>query len=117
MDQLIFKKYCSFNNHYDQKSLNKIRDALIFHKEEKGIWDATEKVHGSHFALTVRQFNDSLIIKAAKRTGFISEQESFFEYESVLVKYYHMAEKAFLLVKAKYPDVTQITIHGEIIGG
>ena len=51
--QLTFKKYCGFDNHYDSKLIRKIRETIRDLGEGQSDWEATEKVHGSHFAVSV----------------------------------------------------------------
>ena len=99
--QLSFKKYCSFDNHYDSKLIQKIRDTISILDEKECVWEATEKVHGSHFAVSV--INDGLDFKlrAAKRSGFLDPDEKFFNYQKIIEKYIEKIEVALLLVQSK----------------
>jgi Rnl2 family RNA ligase len=116
---LTFKRYCSFDNHYDSKLIHKIREFLTTFKEKEGIWEATEKVHGSHFAVSVtrNELSDVYTLRGAKRSGFIDSNEKFYNFQEIIERYREKIEIALLLVQGKYPEVTQITIHGEIFGG
>ncbi len=115
--QLNFKRYCSFDNHYDSKLIHKIRETISILGEKEGIWEATEKVHGSHFAVTAIRDGLDFTLRGAKRSGFLDPDEKFFNYQTVMEKYEEEVGVALLMVQSEYPEVTQITIHGEIFGG
>ena len=115
--QLSFKKYCSFDNHYDSKLIHRIRETISILGEERSDWEATEKVHGSHFAVTAIRDGLDFTLRGAKRSGFLDPDEKFFNYQTVMEKYEEEVGVALLMVQSEYPEVTQITIHGEIFGG
>ncbi len=116
-EQLRFKKYCGFDNHYDSKLIHRIRETIRTFGEKDGVWEATEKVHGSHFAVTVSRDDLNFTSRGAKRTGFLPPDEKFFNYQMIMEKYTESVEVALLLVQDKDREVEQITIHGEIFGG
>ncbi len=115
----VFKKYSSFDNHYDTKLIARTRESLQFLNKNDVIWDVTEKVHGAHFCLTVYAVDDdNIMVCAAKRSTIILDpDEKFFNYKNVLEKYKDNAIKAFKIMRSMYPTLTQIDIHGELYGG
>jgi len=122
LHSLVFKRYCSFDNHYDQRLVGKIRETIKACGEEDGIWDATEKVHGTHFAITAKRYShdddgEGFILRGAKRSGFLEWDEKFHNHQRITEKYAKQVEGALLMVQAKNPAIDRITIHGEIFGG
>lgn len=85
-----FTKFPSLENTYRQKEIDK-----IVMMEIKDQWVVTEKVHGANFSFWVYKDVDTkeIDIKCAKRSGWIEEDEKFFNYKSVLEKYRPMLEK------------------------
>lgn len=79
---MSFVKYSSLENHTNSKFLEKIVEAITL-----GYCDnhfvAREKIHGTNFSVIITK--DS--IQPAKRSGPISETESFFGWQDLMAKY------------------------------
>ncbi|ADI96248.1 RnlB RNA ligase 2 [Acinetobacter phage Ac42] len=121
-----FVKYSSLENHTNSKFLEKIVEAITL-----GYCDnhfvAREKIHGTNFSVIITK--DS--IQPAKRSGPISETESFFGWQDLMAKY----RKSFEVIQEKLiageykqeiegspgfvPSVTveKVQIFGEYAGG
>ena len=106
-----FKKFQSIENSYRQKEIQSIQ--INFPNEQ---FVVQEKIHGSNFSF----WTDGKVVKCAKRSAFIKDDESFFGYEALLDTY----EKHILylfeeLRTDKYlnEDLTELAIFGEIYGG
>lgn len=109
---LEFTKFPSLENTYRQKEIDKIQSMMI-----KDKWVVTEKVHGANFSFWVTKDDDGVInIKCAKRSGWIEEDEKFFNYRPVLEKY-----KDSLEGLCKHLNTThgykEVVVYGELFGG
>lgn len=106
-----FKKYSSIENSYRQKEIQSIK--LNF---PEALFIVQEKVHGANFSF----WTDGENVKCAKRTGFIKDNENFYDYEIVLDKYGDKIIEMFKgLKKEKYLDdnLQELVVYGEIYGG
>ena len=103
-----FTKFPSLENTYRQKEIDK-----IVMMEIKDQWVVTEKVHGANFSFWVYKNVETkeIDIKCAKRSGWIEEDEKFFNYKSVLEKYRPMLEKL------RGDVLDNFVIYGELFGG
>ena len=103
-----FTKFPSLENTYRQKEIDK-----IIMMDIKDQWVVTEKVHGANFSFWVYkdQETKNISIKCAKRSGWIEEDEKFFNYKSILEKYRPMLEKL------RGDVLDDFVIYGEIYGG
>ena len=101
-----FTKFPSLENTYRQKEIDKIQSMMIQDK-----WVVTEKVHGANFSFWVTEDNGTVNIKCAKRSGWIEDDEKFFNYRCVLEKYKPM------LTKLREGLFTDFVIYGEMYGG
>ena len=103
-----FTKFPSLENTYRQKEIDKI--VML---EIKDQWVVTEKVHGANFSFWVYKNVETkeIDIKCAKRSGWIEEDEKFFNYKSVLEKYRPMLEKL------RGDVLDNFVIYGELFGG
>ena len=103
-----FTKFPSLENTYRQKEIDK-----IVMMEIKDKWVVTEKVHGANFSFWVYKNVETkeIDIKCAKRSGWIEEDEKFFNYKSVLEKYRPMLEKL------RGDVLDNFVIYGELFGG
>lgn len=124
-----FVKYSSIRNHHDKRFLRKICSAC----PGTVPWVATEKVHGVHFSIVVRRDNESekgdinhitsgggYRLCAGRRTGFVTKEEVFHNYEEVIEKYVGSAIKAFEFIVEEELcnfELMQLSIHGELFGG
>ena len=103
-----FTKFPSLENTYRQKEIDKI---LTMEIQDK--WVVTEKVHGANFSFWVYKDLETkeINIKCAKRSGWIEEDEKFFNYKSVLEKYRPMLENL------RDDQLDDFVIYGEMYGG
>lgn len=103
-----FTKFPSLENTYRQKEIDK-----IVMMEIKDQWVVTEKVHGANFSFWVYKNIETkeVDIKCAKRSGWIEEDEKFFNYKPVLEKYRPMLEKL------RGDVLDNFVIYGELFGG
>lgn len=103
-----FTKFPSLENTYRQKEIDK-----VVMMEIKDQWVVTEKVHGANFSFWVYKDVDTkeIDIKCAKRSGWIEEDEKFFNYKSVLEKYRPTLEKL------RGDVLDNFVIYGELFGG
>ena len=102
-----FTKFPSLENTYRQKEIDKIQSIMIQDK-----WVITEKVHGANFSFWVTKDDTGIInIKCAKRSGWIEEDEKFFNYKAVLEKYRPMLEKL------RGDVLSDFVVYGELYGG
>ena len=103
-----FTKFPSLENTFRQKEIDKI---LTMEIQDK--WVVTEKVHGANFSFWVYKDLETkeINIKCAKRSGWIEEDEKFFNYKSVLEKYRPMLEKL------RDDQLDDFVIYGEMYGG
>ena len=102
-----FTKFPSLENTYRQKEIDKIQSMMIQDK-----WVVTEKVHGANFSFWVTKDDIGAVsVKCAKRSGWIDEDEKFFNYKSVLEKYRPMLEKL------RGDVLSDFVVYGELYGG
>ena len=103
-----FTKFPSLENTYRQKEIDKI---VMMDIKDK--WVVTEKVHGANFSFWVyKNFESGKIdIKCAKRSGWIDDGETFFNYKIVLEKYRPMLENL------RDDQLDDFVIYGEMYGG
>lgn len=103
-----FKKFPSLENTYQVKPIQ-IAEELGFDKEQ---YIVTEKVHGANFSFHVYRTEEGVRVKCAKRTGFIEDDEKFFNYKPVLEKYENSL--IYLYDNVLYND---FILYGELFGG
>lgn len=106
-----FKKFQSIENSYRQKEVQSVQ--LNFPNET---FLVQEKIHGSNFSF----WTDGETIKCAKRSGFLREDEGFFNYEVLLDRHSEDILQLFKELKEnKYlgEDLNELAIFGEIYGG
>lgn len=103
-----FVKYQSIENSYIARVIQTIKDNMM----DKIPYVVQEKAHGANFAIYI---DDVLEYKFAKRTNFIGEDESFYQYEDIF-KYKKRFTELFVDVGAM-KNFDYIVIYGELIGG
>ena len=103
-----FKKFPSLENTYQIKPIQ-LAEELGFDREE---YIVTEKVHGANFSFHVYRTEDGVQIKCAKRTGFIEDDEKFFNYKPLLEKY----KSALINLHENVLD-NDFILYGELFGG
>lgn len=104
-----FKKYNSIENHFDSDFMGRIKEEV----SSDTVFVVQEKVHGTNTSFVY----DGKELKFAKRTAFIQDGESFYNYEELVETY---RDKVIWLSKDvldRYPDCEQVTIFGELFGG
>lgn len=104
-----FKKYNSIENSYRSEFIDKIRNSPI----KDDVFIVQEKVHGANLSF----WTDGIEIKTAKRSGFLEEDESFYNFQLVRKQYRAQILECFSLLKARYSTINHIAIYGELIGG
>ena len=114
-----FKKFPSLENTYQVKPIQ-LAEELGF---DKGQYIVTEKVHGANFSFWMTEEHlsvegiglcSTVVIKCAKRSGWIEDDEKFFNYKPVLEKYRNRLENVF---EAVSDDCEELVIFGELYGG
>lgn len=109
---LEFTKFPSLENTYRQKEIDKIQSMMIQDK-----WVVTEKVHGANFSFWMIEDDDgSVNIKCAKRSGWIEEDEKFFNYRPVLEKYRDNLEGLYKHLNTLF-GYKEVVVYGELFGG
>lgn len=107
-----FKKYQSIKNSYRQKFM----DELLMEGLDGGQWEVTEKIHGANGSFTY----DGEELKFAKRSGFISDDENFYNHHIVVEKYTEKIKDIFhainLYAGISINPVKYITVYGELFG-
>ena len=103
-----FKKYNSIENSYRAKFINKIIEEGHGNKE----YIVQEKIHGANFSFWI----DEAKIKCGKRSGFIGEEGSFNNFQSVLKKHYQDLRLLYSFL-ATSRGAKEVAIFGEIYGG
>ena len=84
-----------------------------FKAPKKLEWIATEKIDGSNFSV----YSDGKEIKFAKRTGFLKDEEWFYNYQSISLELSQKANKVYNSLKSKNNNLKFIVIYGELCGG
>lgn len=106
---MLFKKYNSIENSYQEKFIDRMK-LLGFHKET---FVVQEKIHGANLSF----HTDGKIIKIAKRTDFIQNDETFFNAHQILEKYRENVLSLFKELKLKKSTINKVSIFGEVFGG
>lgn len=102
METIEFKKYNSIENSYQWRFVEK----CIYNLDGYNDFIVQEKIHGSNFSFYVSESG----IKCAKRTGFIEEWESFFDYKKVL------EDNSFALIELQKEIGKDIIVFWELFG-
>jgi Rnl2 family RNA ligase len=85
-----------------------------FKAPKKLDWIATEKIDGSNFSV----YSNGKETKFAKRTGFLNEDDWFYNYQSISLELSQKANKMYKLIKTKEnQNLKFIVIYGELCGG
>lgn len=104
-----FKKYNSIENAYQTEVLEQI----IKHGFEKENYVVQEKVHGANFSF----HTNGTEVKIAKRSGFIEDNDAFYNAHVVAKNYHERVVNLFAKVKNHFPETQTIAIYGELYGG
>lgn len=73
----------------------------------------TEKIHGAHFCV----LTDGSTFSGASRKHLLAPGETFFAYQRVLKRLEPQIDQLFRLVHRLYPQLTWLSIYGELFGG
>lgn len=106
---LEFKKYNSIENSFDRKFMEKVMVEMPADLE----YVVQEKVHGANTSFLC----DGNEVKFAKRTSVLAEEENFYEYAELLETYKDRVLSLFGRVKARYPEISHVSVFGEMFGG
>lgn len=106
-----FKKYDSIENAYQERFIEKIREAL-FQNSQNNHFYVEEKIHGANFQFYVDGEGN---ITPGKRTSFLIEDEKFFNWRDVFAKY---KDRVLQIRNQKcFPDGSNFIVYGELYGG
>ncbi|MBR5037739.1 MAG: RNA ligase, Rnl2 family [Prevotella sp.] len=106
---LEFKKYSSIENSFNREFMEKVMTEMPADLE----YVVQEKVHGANTSFLC----DGYDVKFAKRTSVLAEGENFYEYAELLETYKDRVLSLFGRVKARFPEITHISVFGEMFGG
>ncbi len=106
---LKFKKYNSIENAFTLDFMERVRAEMPVDLQ----WVVQEKVHGSNTSFLC----DGLEVKFAKRTSVLSDDEKFYDFQSLVGTYRSKVISLFNRVKTIYPAVDTISVFGEMFGG
>ena len=80
----------------------------------KSVWCCTEKVHGANFSVHVDRTG---LLRYAKRTGWLSTDETFFNYHSCISRLRSSLQHAAQVLLEENPHVLRVAFFGELCGG
>lgn len=109
-----FSKYSKIKNGYQKEFIQKIQDIGMANQQ----YVVEEKVNGANLSLWITMSG----LRVAKRTAFLTPDEKFFNYQTVVAKCQERAKQLFILSQdwAKDQDIGTIylvVVYGEIFGG
>ncbi len=108
--EMKFKEYSSIENVERTKEIN----TIIQQGHTAGEWVVTEKIHGANFSFWVTDTD----IRCAKRTDWLGEGSSFFNYQDVRDSLAEALRKMYHDIKAHLmPNLCGMTVYGELFGG
>lgn len=110
--QMTFNKFCSIENAYNTKFINKIREEC-YEFVDKPIWVVTEKIHGANFSVMLNDYDE---LVCCKRSGEILPDEKFFSYQEVVRKYGENIKRLIKHFRGLY-QTNNVQVFGEIYGG
>ena len=105
----MFEKMADCTSQWTSKKFSKIRE-----------WIATEKIHGANFSLTVWEEDHEVLVKMAKRSAYLGDQENFFNVRRQLALVKELEDcsrKVWLSVQKKETEVEAVVVYGELFGG
>lgn len=104
-----FKKYSSIENSFSREFMESVVAQVPPDKE----WIVQEKVHGANTSFLC----DGREVKFAKKTSMLADDEKFYDFQELLTNYKDRVIDLFGKVKTKHPDITAISVFGEMFGG
>ena len=106
----MFRKYTSIENTYREEYLERIKG--------HGFWDdeyiVQEKVHGANLSFWT---TDGEHYTAAKRGGNLEKDERFYNHAMLTEQLQPQFAHLWALLKDTNPELQQMTVYGEVIGG
>ena len=104
-----FKKYNSIENTFDKDFMERI----IIEEADKQEFVVQEKIHGANVCF----ITDGKTVSFGKRTGLVEAGEKFYDYEELAGHYTEKVIALFSTVQEHFPDITAVTVFGEMFGG
>jgi Rnl2 family RNA ligase len=104
-----FKKYASIENADRKEIIEKIKEQGFYDRE----YVVQEKVHGANVCF----LSDGQEVVSAKRTGFISADEKFYNIETVQEKYTPKILMLYNIISERFEKISHIAVYGELFGG
>ena len=106
---LEFKKYSSIENSFSREFM----EHVVAEMPQDLEYVVQEKVHGANTSFLC----DGETLRFAKRTSVLEEGEQFYDYPELLERYRDRVLELFGDIKAKYPEMTHVSVFGEMFGG
>lgn len=103
--EMEFKEYSSIENSYRIKEVNIIQTEFM-----DKVFVVQEKIHGANFSFWI----DADGVRMAKRSGFVEEDENFYNAKKLLQRY---KDNLLDLYKQNYHNGEEVIIYGENYGG
>lgn len=104
-----FKKYSSIDNAITRDFMERVWAEMPEDLE----WVVQEKVHGANTSFLC----DGEDVKFAKRTSVLSEDDKFYDFQSMLEAYKTRVLSLFRRICDTHPSVSAISVFGEMFGG
>ncbi len=108
-----FKKYSLIENSYNEKYIERVKEADGKIHTSFSIWIVTEKAHGANFS--GHYSTETGEIRFARRNGYLKEGEKFYNYETIIEEFERNMKN--LARDYKYYKYKTISVYGELIGG
>ncbi len=105
----MFKKFTSIENSYNQEFISKIKADISAGEE----FVVQEKAHGSNLSIWS---DDGINFKMAKRSGFLLEDEQFYNHQMLLKKLTPNLIKLWADLSVNI-TLESMALYGEVIGG
>ena len=106
---LEFKKYSSIENSFSREFM----EHVVAEMPQDLEYVVQEKVHGANTSFLC----DGETVRFAKRTSMLEDGEQFYDYPELLKRYKDRMLELFGDIKAKYPEMTHVSVFGEMFGG
>lgn len=104
-----FKKYSSIENSFNREFM----EHIVAEMPSDLQYVVQEKVHGANTSFLC----DGHQVQFAKRTSVLTGDERFYDYPELLDAYKERVMKLYVCLKEKYPNLTGISVFGEMFGG
>lgn len=102
-----FSRFPSLENHYREKFVDMVR----MHAPSDD-FIATEKIHGANFSFRT----NGIDVRAAKRSAFIKEDETFYGCGEVVARYKDKVIELFHSMRSVGYDIVELAVYGELYG-